>query len=83
MDKITEYYHKQLEDMKQNETLKLWVARDKAGLYLFRETPKKDEKNPEYWDTPYHGYLQIRGDRFPFVTFENSPQQVELKLIEE
>lgn len=62
--------------------MKLWIARDKAGLYLFREKPAKDEKNPYYWDTPYHGYLQVRSDILPEITWENSPQEVELKLIE-
>ena len=62
--------------------MKLWIARDKAGLYLFREKPAKDEKNPDYWYTPYHGYLQVRGDILREITWENSPQQVELKLIE-
>ena len=60
------------------ETLKLWIARDKDGmLHLFRAKPKK-------FSTGFGGYnkLYIDPDKFPEVTFENSPQEVELKLIE-
>lgn len=51
--------------------LKLWIARNKDGLlYLWKETEK--------------GHLGVVGDLnpsdFPEVTWENSPQKVELKL---
>lgn len=62
--------------------MKLWIARDSTGLYLFRDKPNQDKHNPKYWDIPYWGCLPINATRFPSVTWENSPQRVELKLIE-
>lgn len=60
----------------------LWIAKDESGLYLFREKPKPDKGNPDYWDTPYWGCLPINANNFPEVTRENSPIEVELKLKE-
>lgn len=60
--------------------MKLYVARDfGGGLYLFPEKPilRTDYK---YWDGD--NWFKIDQDLFPEVTFENSPQEVELKLIE-
>lgn len=49
--------------------MKLWIARDKYGsLHLF--------KNMGGW---YIG--EIERNLFPEVTFENSPQQIEIKLV--
>lgn len=65
--------------------MKLWIARDKEGtLYLSFEKPTK--KYGEIWDTlhihdGHGGIYDIESDEFPEVTFENSPQQVEIKLI--
>lgn len=60
--------------------MKLWVARDKDGeLYLYDAHPKK---NSEFFGCQF-GYKSMLLDErvFPEVTFENSPQEVELKLI--
>lgn len=60
--------------------MKLWIARDKDGsLILYDNTP---EKRSEYF-LPYAGYddMPLDDRLFPEVTFENSPQEVELKLI--
>ena len=58
--------------------MKLWVARDEDGLiYLYI---KKPCLNKHYFDTKYL-IGEIDKDIFPEVTFENSPQEVELKLI--
>ena len=60
--------------------MRLWIARDKDGLlYLYDHTP---EKRGEYFQT-YAGYEDMPLDErmFPEVTFENSPQEVELKLV--
>ena len=59
--------------------MKMWIARDKTGiLVIYKDFPAKCE----------FGFLPINNanftiDRnlFPSVTFENSPQQVEIKLI--
>lgn len=57
--------------------MKLWIARDKyGGLYLHTKEPQRVD----------YGYfrsintLKLPILEFPEVTWENSPQQVELKL---
>ena len=61
--------------------MKLWIAKD-AGehniLYLYSRKPQCD-------CGMWHGgdiFYAIDGKHFPEVTFENSPMEVELKLIE-
>ena len=65
--------------------MKLWIARDRDGeLKLFSQIPFYDElyeswfalKNDECYG--FVGYLDE--NEIPEVTFENSPQEVELKL---
>ena len=59
--------------------MKLYIARDKDGaLYLYDNMPNKRSEH----FLPYTGYEYIPLDDrlFPEVTFENSPQEVELKL---
>lgn len=59
--------------------MELWIARDKDRvLGLFDDKPFKNEYG--YWTTVRNCYL-IDDDLFPEITFENSPQQVEIKLI--
>ena len=65
--------------------MKLWIARDiDESLWLYYDKP--------FFITEYKCYSALLGDRdillgeleknlFPEVTFGNSPQQVELKLI--
>jgi hypothetical protein len=60
--------------------MKLWIARDMDGLlYLYDNMP---DKRSEYF-LPYAGYNDMPLDErlFPEVTFENSPQEAELKLV--
>lgn len=61
---------------------KLWIARDKSGnLGLYREKPVWIMKGAIYdWFGNFGCY--IWNDELTEVTFENSPQQVELKLVE-
>ena len=63
--------------------MKLWIARDNSGLYLFDSEPIKricvDDKYFVWEDKRY----SIDTKLFPEVIFENSPQKVELKLIKE
>ncbi len=62
------------------EGMKLWIARDMDGLlYLYDNIPDKRSK----FFLSYLGYNEIRLDdrMFPEVTFENSPQEIELKLV--
>ena len=61
--------------------MKYWIARNERGLlFLYDDEPFKDKyENYDYWETSGNCYL-IDDDLFPEVTFENSPQEVELKL---
>lgn len=63
--------------------MKLWISRDEDGfLGLYRTQPflnKRDRYNEE-WDGDYISPLPK--SFFQEVTFENSPQEVELKLVE-
>ena len=59
--------------------MKLWIARDKYGLWLSKTKPFLAA---DMW-TNHNGTMDriISDDLFSEVTFENSPQEVELKLI--
>lgn len=64
--------------------MKMWIAREENhDLKLFEDKPIYHHI-VEAWLTPYDysflGYLDEM--EFPEVTFENSPIEVELKLIE-
>lgn len=62
--------------------MKFYIARDKNGFIgLYRQKPTWIRINHfrEDWVGEYMGLLNK--DSFPEVTFENSPQEVELKLI--
>ena len=62
--------------------MKMWIARDQNGdLFLYPIKP--DRYVTEYY-VFFNGddWWNIDSDLFPEVTFENSPQEVELKLIE-
>lgn len=63
--------------------MKLWIARDKdKSLFLYLNRPIiNDDTFTVDWDKPYWWDAQLTDDMFPEVTFENSPQQVEIKLI--
>ena len=62
--------------------MKLWIARDKDGYsQLFVEKPIK--KNGYFERVPNTATFTISCLLFPEVTFENSPKEVELKLVSE
>jgi hypothetical protein len=66
--------------------MKMYIARDKNGsLHLYSNKPY-----PIVWDTLDEEFLywdnegtsmKIDDNNFPEVTFENSPKEVELKLL--
>ena len=59
--------------------MKLYIARDKDGMArLYSGEPWKNEPTGTF-----HGAVTIMMlyEEFPEITWENSPQQVELKLI--
>lgn len=61
--------------------MKLWIARDESGsLWLYNSEPKKEgeiySNNGGVGDS-----LFLSQDILPEVTFENSPREVEIKLV--
>ncbi len=64
--------------------MKLWISRDKDGeVNLFQEKPFIIGKN-FHSDGFWMKLKQTNNNRtfLKHITFENSPQQVELKLVE-
>lgn len=63
---------------------KFWIARDSYGLWLFIQKPTKYLSNGDKCFSKFNNirYL-IDSQLFPEITFENSPQQIEIKLIKE
>lgn len=61
--------------------MKMWIARNSDNtLELFKIKPKSfyEEGIGQYWGGG--NGLFLRADSFPEVTFENSPQEVELVI---
>ena len=61
----------------------MWIARDKSGeVYLYGSKPIKDTM---YFCLPsgHCSIMYIGKEVYPELTWENSPKQVELKIIEE
>ena len=67
--------------------MKLWIARDFDGdLNLYVNKPLLHYINKIYYTIASDmedDYLNIDKELFPEVTFENSPQLVEIKLVKE
>ena len=62
--------------------MKLWIARDSNGsLWLHKKRPRYQGGDCVAWWFSGDGF-EIGKNLLPEVTFENSPQEVELKLIE-
>ena len=60
--------------------MKLWIARDKDNtLIIFQSKPLLDNKC-NWYEILNEDFMLIPEYLFPEVTFENSPQEVELKL---
>lgn len=60
---------------------RFWIARDKAGsLWIFKRKPIREGRTFEI-ELGLHEMMYLDESQFPSVTWENSPQQVELKLI--
>lgn len=60
--------------------MKLWIARDKDDILRLFETKPFLNINNIDWDSD-DDYLVIDEILFPEVTFENSPQMVEIELV--
>ena len=65
--------------------MKYWIAREQNGKISIHDIePSLEEfemydKIIQFWDSPYRTELEF--DPYPEITFENSPQEVELKLV--
>ena len=66
--------------------MELWIARDSDGLWLFKQKQIIDSYDKSgvptcFWVTPSDaGELELDSALFPDVTFENSPQEVDITL---
>ena len=61
--------------------MKLWIARDRSGgLWMFESKPIKAREM--FTQQPFSQIYSIDDSLFPEVTFDNSPMEVELKLID-
>lgn len=64
--------------------MKFWVARDGGEdsdfLGLYSTKPILNKFN-EWDNSDYERPIGLPSDMFPEVTFENSPQEVEIKLV--
>jgi hypothetical protein len=64
--------------------MKMWIATDQSGaIFVHRHKPEQRTYGRQgiVWEST--DYWQLYHRDFPEVTFENSPQEVELKLIEQ
>jgi hypothetical protein len=64
---------------------KLWIARDLDGTLCLYTTEPWKRVTPDYHNGEFDcddEFINIDSRLFPEVTFENSPQEVELKLID-
>ena len=61
--------------------MKLWIARDNYKLLLSNEEPELSAAKTNWLISSGAEYIFLDEEMFPEVTFENSPQQVEIKLI--
>lgn len=64
--------------------MKMYIARDSYGLWLFDSPPKKVIINGDKCCKTTMGNRYTLDDKlFPDVTFENSPMVVEIKLVKD
>ena len=66
-------------------SMKLWIARDPDDvLFLYKSKPQYHSVSAIFvaTDGVWINLSDYDMDDFPEVTFENSPQEIELKLIE-
>ena len=63
--------------------MKLWIARDDYGLWLFDLPPIKRNRNGDKYFIWKNIRYSIDSKLFPEITFENSPMQIELKLVKQ
>ena len=62
--------------------MKRWIARDEGfngEICLFNKEPYQDTTG--MWTCECQDYIVLERNEFPEVTFENSPQEVEISLV--
>lgn len=58
-----------------------WIARNKGNcLGLYPDEPRYDHRYDE-WTSKYAECITLPFSSFPEVTWDNSPQQIEVNLI--
>ena len=62
--------------------MKMWICRSPYGFLALHRKKPRYEKVSEEWVSGTLMTQCIHPEDFPEVTFENSPMEVELKLIE-
>lgn len=60
----------------------MWIARCKSCKLEFTENYPNYNEIYDYWYNDEGAYMVLNSKLFSEVTFENSPKQVELKLID-
>lgn len=71
----------ELKLVNEEQSTNLWITRDFMGLWLHTTKPLFNSSKKEF-ESVDDNTLYINNDKlFPEVTFENSPQQIEIKLI--
>lgn len=64
--------------------MKLWIARDSYGLWLFDNKPNKVIINGDKCCKTTEGNrYNLDDELFPKITFENSPMLAEIELVKE
>ena len=81
--KIVEF-NKERENYLKTNNMKLWIARDSYGLWLFDNKPIKVIINGDKCCKTTEGNrYNLDDELFPKITFENSPMLAEIELVEE
>ena len=63
--------------------MELWAARDLSEeLILYKEQPSYNNKI-KMWVGGGLPIGKLKGSLYPEITFENSPQMIEIKLVKE
>lgn len=65
--------------------MKLWIGKSKTqNIVTLHSSKPYYNQEFERWNSRGEGFITgFNGNNFPEVTFENSPQMVEIKLVKE
>lgn len=66
----------------KTKTYNLWIARDKDGsLFIYDKEPQLYKATKSFDSADSEVFEEISAGLFQEVTFENSPRQIEIKVI--